>query len=423
MDIRIIPEKISGKVNIPSSKSVLHRLLIASCFCKAPTEIKAVGYGRDIAATIDCLRALGAKISVNGNLIKVFPIVKVNQTVTLNVEESGSTLRFLLPIAAALGVNASFNAKSGLIARPIADIVGVLKKGGIEFSRDSLPFTISGKLKSGNYSIDGSVSSQFITGLLFALSLVEGNSTLNVTNDSVSTGYIDLTLSILDRFGVSIEKSNPFVIEGNGKFIGGISLEAEGDWSSACFMIGLAALSGKIELYGLDTCSRQSDRIILELLDKMKIKYFVEKADNTDFITVEKSKIFPIELSVKNCPDIAPVIAILLANAEGESVIRDVDRLSVKESDRLKNIIEMLSELGIESKYSDDSLTIYGRETKLSRNIVILDGRNDHRMALSSIIALSKIGGIVRGVECIEKSYPSFLKEYAYLGGKYEVLK
>lgn len=412
MRMRVYPSKIEGSISIPSSKSVLHRLIISACLCDDTTTIIATDYGKDIRATIDCMRCLGAKIiEVSGKII-ITPIATPNQNVVLNVEESGSTLRFLLPIVASLGVTATFIGKEGIVNRPIKPIVDLLKKGGIAFSSDTLPLTISGKLKSGDYEIDGSISSQFITGLLFAFSITSGDSSLVVNHGLVSSSYVDITIDVLKTFGVDISKDNRYHIQGT-KLVSPKVIETESDWSSACFMIALAVISGKVRIRSLNFDSKQWDKVILSLLAKMDAKFDCEGSD----LVVNKSKLTSTSFTCRDCPDIVPIMSIILANSEGISSISGVDRLKIKESDRLSNVMDMLSRLGIKTRYDNDILYIYGGKMTPAK----LVGYNDHRMTIAGIVALSLVGGEIDGVECTDKSYPTFLKDFERLGGRYEL--
>ena len=427
--MKIIPNKIKGEIVVPSSKSVLHRLIILSSIATEPTTIICNDFGNDIVRTIDCIRALGGKIEVFNDKIKVYPIQNPTNNAVLNVGESGSTLRFLLPVVCSLGLTTTFIGEPSIISRPLQPILDLLTNKGIFVSNNKLPLTVSGNLQSGDYVIDGSLSSQFATGLLIALANVSQNSTLKILN-ATSNDYINITLDCLKLFNVDVIKrdNNSTVCTNNANNIGSKTIDtyiinssiitspksvvAEGDWSSACFLISLGVLLGEVSLKNLNIDSSQGDKVILDIISKMGGKI----STTNDTIVVSKSKLKGIEFSIKDCPDIAPILSVIMANAMGKSVLYDVDRLKIKESDRLQNIIDMLQKLGIQVEYKTDSLTIFGG----SMNSTSLEGKNDHRIAISSIVALSVVGGSISGIKCIDKSYPTFLDDYKKLGGIYE---
>ena len=408
--MKIIPKEINGEVYVPSSKSVLHRLIILASLSKKPTKIYCNNFGNDIERTIDCICSIGGKVEINSDSIIVYPITKLNDNVLLNVGESGSTLRFMLPVVCSLGISATFIGDSGIINRPLKPILDVLKDVGIFVSSDKLPIKVSGKLSCGDYTIDGSLSSQFATGMLLALSNLGGKSSLKI-NNSTSNDYLNITIDCLNLFGVTVTKSDKYSIE-ECSITTPKEVVCEGDWSSACFSIALGLLGGKVMLNNLNLKSSQGDKVIIDLIKKMGGK--VEIFDNK--ILVEKSNLTGIEFSIKDCPDIAPILAVIMAKANGKSVMYDVDRLKIKESNRLVNIEKMLTSLGIKVEYCNNSLTIYGGNFSSTK----LYGENDHRIAISSIVALTLIGGEFEGIRCIDKSYPTFLTDYKNLGGCYE---
>ncbi len=408
--MKIIPNSINGEIFVPSSKSVLHRLIILASLANEPTTIYCNNYGNDIKRTIDCIVALGGKVTINNDNIIVYPITNPTDNAVLNVGESGSTLRFMLPVVVSLGISATFTGDSGIINRPLKPILDLFKDKGISVSSDKLPLKVSGKLTSGDYVIDGSLSSQFATGMLIALANLGGNSTLKIEN-ATSNDYINITTDCLKMFGVNVTKKDKYYID-KCSIKSACNITCEGDWSSACFIVALGVLCGKVTLKNLNINSCQGDKIIIDLIEKMGGNIKVDK----DCIICTKSKLKGVEFSIKDCPDIAPILAVIMAKAEGKSVLHDVDRLKIKESDRLVNIIELLTSLGINVEYSSDTLTIYGGEF----NSADLLGKNDHRIAISSIVALTLVGGNFDGIECIDKSYPTFLSDYKSLGGYYE---
>lgn len=406
MNVTVKKSVIDGTVTALSSKSVLHRLLILASFADSETKIVCNDYGKDVERTAECLTTLGAKIDRVSDGFIVEPIKTPNQNVTLNVGESGSTFRFLLPIVSTLGVTATFVGAEGLKKRPIYPIVNLMKENGVEFTSDSLPFTVSGKMEAGNYEIDASLSSQFITGLLIAFSLMDEKSTLTVKS-LTSKEYVDITVWAMEIFGQKVEN---FIVNPTG-LKSPNTVVCEGDWSNGAFILALGLLRGKATCKGLNEDSKQGDKVFVDYARKMggDISCYKE-------VVSKKSKLKGATLSVKNCPDLAPILAVLMANAEGESKLVGVDRLRIKECDRLQAIIEFLDKCNVENYYENDVLTIRGGKISPCN----LDGKNDHRIAISSIVLLSEVGGTVEGVECMDKSYPNFLKDFEKLGGEYD---
>lgn len=406
MNVTIKKSLIDGTVTALSSKSVLHRLLILASFATSETKIVCNNYGKDIERTVDCLTALGAKINKVSDGLIVEPIKTPNQNVTLDVGESGSTFRFLLPIVSTLGVTVTFVGAESLKKRPIYPIVNLMKEKGVEFTSDSLPFTVSGKMEAGNYEIDASLSSQFITGLLIAFSLMDEKSTL-MAKSLTSKEYVDITVWAMEIFG---QKVDNFVVNPTG-LKSPNTVVCEGDWSNGAFVLALGLLGGTATCKGLNVDSKQGDKIFVDYARKMGGDISYDKE-----FTSKKSKLKGATLSVKNCPDLAPILAVLMANAEGESKLTNVDRLRIKECDRLQAIMEFLDKCKVENHYENDVLTIRGGKISPCN----LDGKNDHRIAISSIVLLSEVGGTVEGVECMDKSYPNFLQDFEKLGGKYD---
>ncbi len=416
--IKIYPSKISGEVRIPSSKSVAHRELIAGFLSGQPFSIFGSFTSSDIDTTMHCLDSLGGCFEVNDDhtSISLVGYKDINKPL-LDARDSGSTLRFLLPVVSALGVECSMIGTERLSLRPIGELLSVLTANGGNYSSNRLPLKVGGILHGGDYQIDAGISSQFITGLLFALPLLKENSRIIYKNPLVSSNYVDITLECLLRHGIQVKKeSYGFNIKGNQSYISQKSLEIEGDWSSACFMACLGAVSGKVLLTGLNHNSTQGDRIIVEFLKRIgaKVEY------TSKGLCIQKDRIRPIEIDAENYPDIVPVLAATLAFADGKSIIHGVDRLRIKESDRIAEIIELLSCFGINAEYSDDTLVIYGGYVTGG----VYHSPNDHRMAMS--FALLAIGGngesVIDGEECVKKSYANFFEELKKLGGKYECL-
>ena len=394
MDICITPKKLYGNINAIPSKSQAHRMLICAAFADQPTTLICPETNRDIEATANCLVALGAGITRLSNGYRVNPIGEVPFRAALPCQDSGSTLRFLLPIAGALGVDTVFQMTGRLPQRPLSPLWEEMERMGCALTRptaDTLRCT--GHLRSGDYAIDGNVSSQFITGLLFALSLLPGQSHLQVLGKLESAPYVSMTLAAMEHFGISCKN---YCFPGNGRFHSPGTVTVEGDWSNAAFFLAARALGSPIQVGNLNPDSPQGDRACAQLLPRLK-----------DSITI----------SAADIPDLVPILAVTAAANQG-AVFSDIGRLRLKESDRVASVIEMLQALGGKAEANDTTLMVYG--TGLHGGIV--DCRNDHRIAMSAAIAATVCDSpvILLGAQCVEKSYPKFFHDYTSLGGQYE---
>lgn len=440
MDVYLTKSEISGEVLIPPSKSVAHRVMIAEAL--AGGSLFVDGGGKDISATARCLCALEPYIKnhlqntcVSDSDKAVLRTDKRNSEkvvlqagksdcgeIILQAGESGSTLRFLLPVACALGADAVFEGEGRLKDRPLDGLVKSLTEHGANIERignAQLPLHVGGKLNSGEYVIDGSVSSQYITGLLFALPLLEGDSRITISGELVSKNYVDITLGVLKDFGIDIKTvDRGYLVAGGQKYVTSDDKEVEGDWSSAGFMLALGALAGEVRVKGLRAESLQGDKIVAELLRKAGADISEDIGEKEIFVA-KKSDLRAIEFDAQNCPDAVPVMATVLSFAKGVSRILHVKRLRDKESDRLGAVMQMLSKFGIRTEYSNDVLSVYGGKHTACE----VDSYNDHRMAMSGMVcALATEGqSVIRGAECIAKSYPDFVNEIIRLGAAVQV--
>ena len=383
MDITIRPAQLSGSVHAISSKSQAHRLMILSAFADGPTHLIMKGTGRDITATVRCLQALGAHISTDDKGYVIQPTKQIPSSAELHCDESGSTLRFLLPIIGALGINGTFHMTGRLPARPLSPLWEEMERMGCCLSRPAHDKVVcTGKLKPGKYSIAGNVSSQFITGLMLAFPLINGHSDLNVTGPISSTPYIRMTEEALSKFGPDIKSPG--------------HIHVEGDWSNGAFFLAASALGNQVEVIGLEMNTVQGDRAVTNLIPKLN-----------DFCT----------LDVDETPDLVPILSIVASVNKG-AIFTNVHRLRAKESDRIASVISMIRSLGGHVEECGDSLVIHG--TGLTGGTV--DSCNDHRIAMSAAIAatICKTNVTILGAECVEKSYPGFWEDYSQLGGCYE---
>ncbi len=387
MDITIHPGSLRGEITVIPSKSQAHRLLICAAFADRPTTLLCPGTNRDIEATAQCLRALGAGILPTEEGYQVSPVETVPPSAVLPCGESGSTLRFLLPVAAALGVDATFCMEGRLPQRPLSPLWEELEHHGCTLTRPTHgTIRCQGKLRPGPYTMDGGVSSQYITGLLLALSLLEGESSLALTGKLESKPYIDLTRAAMVSFGADPDRPGKFPFRSPG------CLTVEGDWSNGAFWLTAKALGSPLEILGLDPESSQGDKAVASLLPLLKS----EKAT----------------VSAADIPDLVPILSVFAACSQG-ALFMDIQRLRLKESDRVSSTIAMLTALGGQAEATEDTLTIYG--TGLLGGTV--DSANDHRIAMAAAIAATvcQTPVTILGAQCAQKSYPRFWEEYRRL--------
>lgn len=400
MIARITPSRLDGTVRAVASKSHIHRLLICSALSDRPTAIKCDDMSEDIEATIRCLNALGADIVFDGGKLNAAPITDAESTAVLDCGESGSTLRFMLPVACALGADCEFILSGRLPKRPLSPLSDELISHGISLSSPS-PGVIacSGKLAGGVFFIDGGVSSQFISGLLLAAPLLDGETVINISGILESEDYIAMTRAAQADFKVFSDfNGSAFFLADGQKYLSPGFCRAEGDWSNGAFWLCADALSGgTVKCDGLDDSSVQGDRRIVEI-----IKRIVKGGAEAD---------------VRNIPDLVPIISVLAAVSNGKTTIKNAARLRLKESDRLRTTSEMINNLGGESKETDDGLVINGK-SRLSGGIV--NSAGDHRIAMSAAIAsiVCENEVVVVGAEAVNKSYPAFWSDFTSLGGK-----
>ena len=403
-----------GQVSAPASKSIAHRMIICAALSKEKCEIKCNGISNDIAATMKCLKALGADFSENESLLTVTPIGDGSSGLAqMDCGESGSTLRFLLPITAALGRQAVFYPKGRLATRPLDDLSSQLQHHGALITSRASEILCRGKIASGTYTLPGNVSSQYISGLLFALPLLKGDSRLNITGKRQSSAYITMTEEALKMSGIVLEKDGDgYNIPGNQVYNMPTAGAIEGDWSNAAFFLCMGAFSPKgITVSGLNLDSTQGDRQILQILRDFGAEVVIRE----NGVFVRKNYARPLTISAEEIPDLVPVLGALLAGAEGRSVITNAQRLRLKESDRLESTAAMINSLGGTAKETEDGLIIDGRGSLLGG---IVDSYNDHRIAMAAAAAacICKNKITVTDAECTDKSYPAFWDTFNELG-------
>ena len=403
----------SGKTDVIPSKSVAHRLLICAALSDNPTEIICPAESLDIAATARCLASLGAEITLHDGVYSVFPIKEKKEAV-LSCGESGSTLRFLIPVAAALGRDVTFTGEGRLPERPVSPLADCLASRGAAIDYDgTLPLTTHGGLCGGRFTLPGNVSSQFISGLIFALPLLAEDSEIDITGKTESLPYIKMTLDAVSSFGIKAKmQGNKIIIPGKQTYRSPGKLTVEGDWSNAAFWLCLGALSENgITVHGLKSDSIQGDRAVLDILSRFGAE--ITRGDTG--ITVRKKTLSAVRIDASEIPDLVPVLSVVAAVANGETRITGAGRLRIKESDRIESTVNMLRSLGADAEPLSDGIRIFGKK-RLSGGRV--DSANDHRIAMSAAIAAAVSDGAVSiyGAEAVRKSYGDFYEKYAALG-------
>lgn len=417
MDKTIIKSKISGNISVPISKSFAHRILICAALSDKPTKIYGKSEAIDIKTTAECLISMGADIKETDYGYEVIPITNSTSTAILNCRESGSTLRFLLPVAAALGKNAEFYGEGKLPVRPVKQLLDSLNKNGANINY-TMPYKLSGRLISGEYLIDGNISSQYISGLLMALPLLNKNSKIIIKNKLSSIDYIKITLSVLKNFGIMIEKTDyGFFIYGGQKYLSPSCMSIESDWSSASVWAIAAAISGTVTLKNMTYPSYQGDSKIIDILKNCG----ADVAINEDSITITKNVLNAFTVDCENIIDITPYLSILAANAFGESQLYNLERLRIKESDRLNAIIEMLNGIGIYNSYDTKTSTLHIKGGKINGGQSVR-GYADHRIAMAGVLSGINAENPVCVTDCesVKKSYAEFFEDFISLGGKIE---
>lgn len=415
MIVTVMPSVIKGTVRSVPSKSFAHRQLICAALADRKTNISCCVLSEDISATMRCLSALGAEIEYKEGIITVTPIGSPVSGAVLDCGESGSTYRFLAPVAAALGAEPTFILHGRLADRPMSPLWNTLEKGGISINgKGSDRVSMSGRLSAGEFVIRGDVSSQFISGLLMGLPILGKKSIIRITGNLESKGYIKMTLDVLNAFKAEMLLDGDLIaVPSRGSFISPGSIAAEGDWSNSAFWLcGAAACGQSITCEGLSIISSQGDKAIVNVLEDMGAE--IEHGNN--YVKVKANDLRAVRIDVKDIPDLVPPIAILACAAVGETEIYNAERLRLKESDRLFTVAETLRRLGADISEDGALLRIRGG-TALEGGYA--DSYGDHRIAmmaaLASVISRDKI--VINGAEAIGKSYPGFFDDLAALGG------
>ena len=417
MDVKITKPLGGGRVRAIPSKSFAHRLLICSALADFDTYIECGETSDDIDATVECLESLGACIRYDGTGFEVSPVPLAlsDEKIMQNCGESGSTLRFMLPVCCALGVPAEFVMRGRLPERPMSPLLEQLASHGCVTSKSAGSLHCRGMLKSGAYELPGNISSQFISGLLFALPLLYGNSVIGVEGRESSMPYINMTLDALGSFGIRIEREyGSYRINGGQQYSTPGTVGVEGDWSNAAFWLCAGAIgAGGVTCTGLNLDSYQGDKDIAQLLER----FGADLVYGNDSVTVTPAKLHGIRIDAGDTPDLVPALSIAAAVAEGETVIYNAGRLKIKESDRLTAVMETLRGLGADITVTPDGLKIRGKNA-LNGGAVASFG--DHRIAMMAAIAstVCKNPVTICNAGAVTKSYPGFFRDFESLGGR-----
>lgn len=396
MKVKILPSKTSGEVSAPPSKSFAHRYLIGSVLSRGKCVIKNIADSDDISATLSCIEQLGGSVTKDGNTVTVIPTnEKQIENAVFDCKESGSTLRFFIPVVLATGAkNCTFSGSERLLARGIKEYEKLFENSNVTIKSDEKSIEVNGTLSAGNYEISGEVSSQYTTGMLFALSVLDGKSTLKITGNAESRAYVDMTIKVLKDFGAAIAEpeKNFFEINGKGRLSPG-EFTVEGDWSNAAFLIAFSRLAGTISVSGLNENSVQGDRFSSVAFDALD-------GENA-------------EIDLKDCPDLAPILFSYAAYKNGGK-FTNTRRLRVKESDRANVMAEELKKFGANVKVYENSVEI--KKTQLKPPIVPLCGHNDHRIVMALSVLAAVFGAEIDGAEAVNKSYPDFFRDIKKAG-------
>lgn len=401
MKIEIKPSTLCGEIIAPPSKSIAHRFLICGALSRGENRINGVSGSDDMKATLSCLSALGASVKRDGNSVTIFGGLNAKKEATLDCIESGSTLRFMIPVALASGADKiTFKGSERLIARGVEVYEEVLADKGVRIGKGKNEIVVSGTLESGNYVLRGDVSSQYVTGLMLSLATLNSDSTIEILPPVESRPYIDMTIAVLEKFGVKIEETekNKFFVKGGQRFASG-AYDVEGDWSNGAILFALNAFGSNVAVSGLDENSVQGDKVCVEIFRAL------EKGNAT------------IDLS--DCPDLAPIAFVVAAEKNG-ATFTGTERLKIKESDRAAVMAEELAKFGARVDVFDDYVVVHKAELHASSKEI--RSHNDHRIAMSLAVLMTKYGGVLDGAEAVKKSFPGFFDVMKRAGAKvYEI--
>ncbi len=412
MRVRFEKSEAKGRVAAPPSKSIAHRLLIACALACGQSEVTGISESEDMFATLDCIKTLGIAVEKDGDVVRIDSYGANGNRISkesgnekddskriFNCRESGSTLRFFIPIASVFFEKSTFEGSQRLLERGVGIYEKTLKEHGVSVNVGKEEIDVCGRLESGMYALEGNVSSQYVSGLMFALPLLDGDSEIRVKEPVESRAYIDMTIAVLKEVGVDVveRERNVFFVKGNQKYRSG-KYCVEGDWSNAAMLLALGEIGGKVSVCGLDENSVQGDKICKEIFQKLG----------------EKNPV----VDLANCPDLAPICFVVAALKNGAK-FTGTRRLKIKESDRAEAMAQELEKFGIDVEVYENDVVVHKNEIKTPRCDIC--GHNDHRIVMACSVLLSRTGGYINGAEAVKKSFPNFFEKLGELGVKYEI--
>lgn len=420
MKVQCFPSICDGQVVIPPSKSMAHRAIICASLAKGTSTLTNVSYSKDIIATIEAMKCIGATIIQEKDTLIITGTDQFHASQKeIFCNESGSTLRFLIPIFSLCNQEITFTGAGRLMERPQSIYQNLFQERNLKFVQNAEGITIDTCLPYGEYIIKGNVSSQFISGLLFTLPLLKGDSTLKILPPYESKSYVDLTLQMLHHYHIQTKQIDDFtyVIKGNQQYLAN-DYTIEGDYSQLAFFGVYAAINGSCRIRGMNPLSYQGDKQIIDILTKAGAKL----EETADGYIITKNKLHGTTIDLANCPDLGPILCVLGMYSEGTTIIENAARLRIKESDRIAAMEDELRKFGCDISSDENSITIRGKSHYKCKEL--LDGHNDHRivMALAVAIACSQTSAEIDGAQAISKSYPNFFEDYQKVNGKVEFL-
>lgn len=413
MSRQVQPARIQGTITVPPSKSMAHRLMICAGLAAGTSRISGLRDSMDMQATLQCLEQLGARVD------GAFPTLTITGTdpvsrsrsVLLDCNESGSTLRFLIPVAALSDQEAEFTGRGRLMERPMGLYADIFLNQGLRFEQGEGRILVQGPLQSGLFEVPGDVSSQFISGLLFAAPLMEGQTGIAVLPPCESRDYVKMTVAALRQFGIEVQcpTDHGYILQGSQNYAPQ-NVSVEGDWSQAAFPAVLGAIQGSVRIEGLDPASLQGDKVILDILQQAgaTVKWEADGA-----LVVQHASLHPVEVDLSACPDLGPVLCVLASYIPGTSVIRNAGRLRIKESDRIASMEAELRKWGVNISSTQDTITITGKSGYTCDQPVIIDGHNDHRVVMAMTVFGLCAGSPtqIEGSGAVSKSWPDFFED------------
>ncbi len=407
MNVTVEAKSLEGNVTVCASKSEDHRLLICAFLSFDKTDILCGSMSEDIEATINCIEAMGASVTRQDGIIRVDSSkLRLGSEPVLDCGESGSTLRFIIPVVCALGLNCTLVGHGRLPQRPNKPLIEALSAKGIDFDKeDGLPLKTCGRLRSGVYEIAGNISSQYISGLLFALPLLDGDSVIKLVGGIESKPYIMITVETLERFGISVdfdENACEIRVKGGQKYITPNVVKVNGDWSNGAFWLAAAAISdGQINCEGLVLPTKQGDSVIKDIIPQLR--------QQNNHVIIDASQF----------PDLVPIISVLAAARQGQTTVCGAARLKIKESNRIESVVNMINNLGGSAVPTDEGIIVNGTGALKGGTV---DSCGDHRIVMSAAVAALICEGNVKieHAEAVSKSYPAFFDEMEHLGASIE---